>query len=62
MLKKISKIIRNIIISIVLLYSLNLLLQPININIPINVINVAIVTIFGIPAIISLIIILLVIY
>ena len=62
MLKRIFKIVRNIIISIILLYSLNLVLQPLNINIPINVINIALISIFGVPALISLIIILLIIY
>lgn len=62
MLKKILKVVRNIIISVVLLYSLNLILRPLNINIPINVINVSLITILGIPALISLIFILLTIY
>ena len=62
MLKKIAKIIRNVFISIILLYSLNLLLQPLNINIPINIINVTLITILGFPILISLIMILLIIY
>lgn len=62
MLKKILKILRNIFISIILLYSLNLLLEPLNINIPINIINVSVLAILGIPALISLIVILLIVY
>jgi len=61
-LKKILKILRNIFISIILLYSLNLLLEPLNINIPINIINVSVLAILGIPALISLIVILLIVY
>lgn len=62
MLKRIVKIFRNIFISIILIYSLNIILQPLNINIPINIINVSLLTILGFPVLISLIIILLVIY
>ncbi len=62
MIKKILKLLRNIFISIILLYSLNIVLQPININIPINIINVSVISILGIPSLISLIIILLVAY
>ena len=62
MLKRILKVVRNVFLSIILLYSLNIILQPLNINIPINIINVTVLTILGLPALISLIIILLVIY
>lgn len=62
MLKKVLKIVKKIIISIVLLYSLNLVLQPINVNIPINIINIGLITFLGIPALISLIMILVIIY
>ena len=62
MLRKILKIVKRIIISIILLYSLNLILQPLNVNIPINIINVGLITILGLPALISLITILLIIY
>lgn len=62
MLKRILKVVRNVFLSIILLYSLNIILQPLNINIPINIINVIVLTILGLPALISLIIILLVIY
>ena len=46
MIKKILKILKKIIISIVLLYGYNLASQSFNLNIPINVITVTIVTIF----------------
>ena len=62
MIKKILKVTRNVIISVIILYSLNLILKPLNINIPINIINVSLITILGIPALISLIFILLTIY
>ena len=62
MLKKILKILRNVFISIILLYSLNILLEPLNINIPINIINISVLSILGIPALVSLIIILLIVY
>lgn len=62
MLKRILKVVRNIFISIILLYSLNIVLQPLNINIPINIINISIITILGLPSLVALIIILLIIY
>ena len=62
MLKRVIKIVKKIIISVILLYSLNLILQPLNINIPINIINVCAITLLGLPALISLIMILLIIY
>ena len=62
MLKKIFKLLRNIFISIIILYSLNLLLQPLNINIPINIITVTLLTLLGFPILISLIMIFLIIY
>ena len=62
MLKKILKILRNVFISIILLYSLNILLEPLNINIPINIINILVLSILGIPSLVSLIIILLIVY
>ena len=62
MLKRLFKIFRNIFISIILIYSLNIILQPLNINIPVNIINVSLLTILGFPVLLSLIIILLVIY
>ncbi len=59
---KILKWIRKIIISSFLLYGYNLLVQPLNLMIPINVITVLAVTILGVPALISLILILIYVY
>lgn len=57
MLKKIGKILRKIIFSIVLLYGYNILATPINVMIPINVITIGAVTILGFPALFAFIII-----
>lgn len=46
MLKKIIKIIKKIIISIIVLYGYNVVTQSFNLNIPINVITVSIIAIF----------------
>ncbi|MBP3634864.1 MAG: pro-sigmaK processing inhibitor BofA family protein [Bacilli bacterium] len=46
MLKSILKIIKKIIISIIVLYGYNMVTQSFNLNIPINIITVAIMTIF----------------
>lgn len=54
MLKKIYKVIKNLVVSIFLIYAFNLISAPINIIIPINVITVLLVCIFGVPAILAL--------
>lgn len=61
-MKKLLKWIRKIIISSFLLYGYNLLVQPLNLMIPINVITVLSVAILGVPALISLVLILIYIY
>lgn len=55
MLKKILKIIKKIIFSAFLLYGYNILATPLNILIPINLFNIGIISILGIPALFSLI-------
>ena len=46
MLKKIIKLIKKIVISILLLYGYNILTQPYNLNIPINPITILILVLF----------------
>lgn len=46
MFKSILKILKKIIISVIVLYGYNLVTQSFNLNIPINIITVAIMTIF----------------
>ncbi len=46
MFKSILKILKKVIVSVIVLYGYNLLTQSFNLNIPINVITVAIITIF----------------
>lgn len=62
MLKFIFKIIKRIIFSSFLLYGYNLLMQPLGLIIPINIITVALISILGIPALMSLIFIMILIY
>ena len=62
MLKLIFKIIKRIIISSFLLYAYNLIVQPVGLIIPINVITVGIISILGVPALLSLIFIMVLIY
>ena len=50
MLKIIFKIIKRIIISSFLLYAYNLIVQPVGLIIPINVITVGVIAILGVPA------------
>ena len=61
-MKKLLKWIRKIIISSFLLYGYNLLVQPLNLMIPINAITVLSVAILGVPALISMVLILFYIY
>lgn len=61
-MKKIYGLLRRIIISAFLLYSFNLVMSPLNILIPINLITVSILVVLGIPGLISLFVILLYVY
>lgn len=56
MFNKIIGIIKNFILSIFMIYAFNLISAPINIIIPINIITVLLVCIFGIPAILALVV------
>lgn len=62
MIKKIFNIIKKIIVNAFILYGYNLLVTPINLTIPINLITITLLTIFGLPALFALIIILIVIF
>lgn len=62
MLKIVFKIIKRIIISSFLLYGYNLLVQPLGLTIPINVLTVGAITILGIPALLCLIFIMVLVY
>lgn len=57
MLKKIVKVLKKIIFSSFLLYGYNILIEPLGLIIPINIITVGIISIFGIPALFSFILI-----
>lgn len=62
MIKKMFNILKRIIISAFILYGYNLIVTPINLTIPINLITVGLLTVFGIPALFALIIILIVVF
>ncbi len=55
MVKKIVTLIRKICTSVLVIYGLNLILSSINIFIPINLINVGVVSFLGFPGLFSLI-------
>ncbi len=57
MLKKCIKVIKKIIFSSFLLYGYNLLIEPLGLIIPINVITVGTISLLGIPALFSFILI-----
>ncbi|MCM1370440.1 MAG: pro-sigmaK processing inhibitor BofA family protein [Clostridium sp.] len=62
MLKKIFKILKKIVLSCFLLYGYNLIAAPLGVLIPINLITVCFVTIFGVPALCSFIVIFLLVF
>ena len=62
MLKILIKILKRIIISSFLLYGYNLIVQPLGITIPINIITISAITILGVPALLALISIIVLIY
>lgn len=62
MIKKIFQFVKKIIVSAFILYGFNLIVAPLNIMIPLNFITVLALSILGIPALFSFLIILLLIY
>lgn len=54
MFKNIFKVVKKVVLAIALLYSFNLLVSSMNILIPINYISVGVVSILGIPGLLSL--------
>ncbi|NLL44332.1 MAG: hypothetical protein GX247_01520 [Mollicutes bacterium] len=62
MLKKIFYFIKKMIFSAFLLYGYNLIASPLGLIIPINIVTVLLLTILGIPALFSLIVILLLVF
>lgn len=62
MLKKIFKLVKKVVLAIALLYSFNLLVSSMNILIPINYISIGVVSILGIPGLLSLLAVYLVIF
>ena len=58
MIRKIFKIIKKVIFSFLLIYSYNLIAVPINVTIPINFITIFYTTVLGIPAFLSIIVLL----
>ena len=53
MLKKVFKLIRKIVFTVLLLYSYNLIMAPLNLMIPINFITVGVITLLGSSALLS---------
>lgn len=62
MFKKIFTVVKRIVFYAFLLYGYNLLASPLNVMVPINVITVATLTVFGLPALFSFILIFVLIY
>jgi hypothetical protein len=62
MLNTIIDVIKKILVSAFIIYGYNVLVVPLNLNIPINIITILMITIFGIPSLFSFSIILLLVY
>lgn len=62
MLKNVLKLLKRIIIYSFLLYGYNIIIEPLNLYIPINFITVGALSILGVPALFCLIFILIFIY
>ena len=54
-MKKIFKLLKKVVFSALLLYGYNVIASPLNIIVPINYINIGVMTILGIPALFALI-------
>lgn len=55
---KIFKLIKKLLIAAFLIYGYNVLAQPLNLIIPLNILSISYVGIFGVPGLLSLIILL----
>lgn len=55
MFKILKKIVKKVVFAFVLLYGLNVIVSSINIFIPINIFTISIVSILGVPGLLSLI-------
>lgn len=55
MFKILKKIVKKVIFAFVLLYGLNVIVSSINIFIPINIFTISIVSLLGVPGLLSLI-------
>lgn len=62
MFKIMVKIIKRIVMSVFLLYGYNLIAAPLGFIIPINLITVLLLSLLGIPALLSLIVVLIVVF
>ncbi len=57
MLKKVIAIVKKIVFAFLLLYGLNVLVNSLNITIPINIFSLGIVSFLGVPGLVSLVVI-----
>lgn len=54
MINKLFYFLKKIIFNIILIYSINLIMVPMNVKIPLNFISIILVSFFGFPAIIGI--------
>jgi len=59
MIKKVYRILKSIILSAFFLYGYNIIAAPLDLIVPINVFTICLVSLFGVPAIFGLVVVLL---
>jgi len=55
MIKRIANVLKKVVVAFLMLYAFNLLVSSISIYIPINLITVGVISILGIPGLLSLV-------
>lgn len=62
MLKKVVRVMKKIVVSGLIIYAYNVLVTPINATIPFNFITLLLVSLFGIPSLVGLVLLMLLFY
>ncbi len=62
MLKRIFKIIKKIVFAVFLIYGYNILAVPLGIIVPLNLLTIIYVTLFDVPALLSLIVLMFIVF
>ncbi len=61
MIKGIFKVVKRVVFAFFIVYSFNIIMSPLAMSIPLNLVTIAIISILGFPALLSLVVIFLII-